>query len=129
MSFQFDRVINRRSIENLNKWKWYAEDVLPMWLADMDFLTPDTILQAIRRALDHGILGYERASQSLFEQISERINRRYGWAASPEMIVPVPSVNVGYQVAASVVCQAGEGVLVQPPVFYRFIDLGVTKIG
>lgn len=131
MSFQFDRFINRRSIANLNKWNWYPEDVLPMWLADMDFLTPEPIVNALRRTLDHGILGYERASQSLFEKVAERMNRLYGWAVSPEMIIPVPSVNVGYRIAASVICKAGEGVLIQPPVFYHFIgfpkDYGLTR--
>ena len=121
MSFQFDRFIDRRSIANLNKWKWYPEDVLPMWLADMDFLTPAPIVDALRRTLEHGIFGYERASQSLFEQIAERMKRLYGWEVAPEMILPIPNVNIGYRLAASVVCQAGEGVLVQPPVFPQFI--------
>lgn len=118
----FDRVINRRLIANLNKWKWYPEDVLPMWVADMDFLTPEPILNALRDALDHGILGYELASRSLLEMVAGRMKKLYGWAVSPEMIVPLPNVNVGYRVAASVTCKIGEGVLVQPPVFYHFID-------
>ena len=98
MSFQFDSFINRRAIANLNKWNWYSEDVLPLWLADMDFLTPEPILKALRGTLDHGILSYERASQSLFETVAERMKRLYGWAVLPEMIILVPSVNVGYRV-------------------------------
>ena len=131
MSFQFDRFVNRRGIANLNKWKWYPEDVLPLWLADMDFLTPEPIIAAIRRALEHGILGYERASQALLELVAGRMNRLYGWVVSPDTIIPIPSVNVGYRIAASVVCTAGEGVLIQPPVFYHFIgfpkDYGFTR--
>lgn len=118
----FDQFIDRRSIENLNKWKWYPEDVLPMWLADMDFPTPKPIVDSIRRVLDHGILGYERASSSLFEQIAGRLDRLHGWKIPPDSIIPVPSVSVGYQVAASITCKPGEGVLVQPPVYHHFVD-------
>lgn len=122
MSSEFDRVINRRAISNLNKWKWYPADVLPMWIADMDFLTPQPILDALRGALAHGILGYELASPSLLEAIAGHLIRSYGWQVSPEMIVPAPGVNVGLRVAALVTCRPGDGVLVQPPVFYHFID-------
>ena len=58
MSYSFDPIINRRAIANLNKWNWHPEDVLAMWVADMDFLTPQPVIEALRQALDHGILGY-----------------------------------------------------------------------
>ena len=123
---EFDQCRNLRSIPNLIKWQWYAEDVLPMWVADMDFPAPQPIRAAIQRVLDHGVLGYASASFSLFEQIAVRMQRLYDWKIAPESIVPISSVNVGYQVAASLVCQPGEGVLIQPPIFYRFVDFPAT---
>jgi cysteine-S-conjugate beta-lyase len=122
MTYDFDQIIDRRAAVNLNKWKWYPEDVLPMWLADMDFLTPQPIRDALHAALDQGILGYELPAPSLFEKIAARLERLYCWEVSPEMIVAVPGVNAGFRVAASVACMPGEGVLVQTPVFYDFLD-------
>jgi cystathionine beta-lyase len=122
MSYDFDSCIDRRSIANLNKWNWYPEDVLPLWIADMDFRTPEPILDALRAALDHGILGYEFASSSLLELVAGRAQQVWGWTIAPESIVALPNVNIGYRVAASSACRAGEGVLMQPPVFYDFVD-------
>lgn len=122
MSYDFDSRIDRRSIANLNKWNWYPEDVLPLWIADMDFRTPEPILRALRAALDHGILGYEFASSSLLELIAGRLQLMWGWTVAPESIVALPNVNIGYRVAAATACRAGEGVLMQPPVFYDFVD-------
>jgi cysteine-S-conjugate beta-lyase len=92
----------------------------------MDFLTPTPILEALRGALNHGILGYELASRSLLELIAGRLERLYGWVVAPEAIVPIPNVNVGLRVAAWVVCSKGNGVLIQPPVFYPFIKIPVA---
>jgi len=62
MAYNFDLVINRRNPENLNKWTRYQRDVLPMWVADMDFQAPPPILNALHKAVDHGVLGYELPS-------------------------------------------------------------------
>jgi len=113
----FNHIIDRRSISNINKWKWYPEDVLPFWVADMDFPAPRPILDALRQALEHGILGYEIAPQSLLELISGRLYKLYLWDVSPEMVLPVPGINIAYRTAASITCQPGEGIIVQPPVF------------
>src|SRR5512141_466352 len=115
MSYDFDSRIDRRSIANMNKWNWYPEDVLPLWIADMDFRTPEPIRRALRAALDHGILGYEFASSSLLELIAGRLQLMWGWTVAPESIVALPNVNIGYRVAAAIACRAGEGVLMQPP--------------
>lgn len=123
---EFDQCRNLRAIANLIKWKTYPADVLPMWVADMDFPAPQPIRAAIQRELEHGVLGYASASFPLFEQIAGRMQRWYDWKIAPESIVPIASVNVGYQVAASLVCKPGEGVLIQPPVYYRFVDFPAT---
>ncbi len=122
MSSAFDRIIDRRTILNINKWKWFADDVIPLWVADMDFQTPSPILDALHQALEHGILGYELASPSLMELVSERLNRMYGWTAAPETIIAIPGVDAGLWAAAAMICKPGEAVLVQPPVFHHFID-------
>jgi cystathionine beta-lyase len=122
MPTDFDQLIDRRAIRNINQWKYFPEDVLPLWVADMSFRTPQPILDAVNAALDHGVLGYELPGPELFETVARRLGHLYGWTVAPEMIVAVQGVNAAICIAASVACQPGEGVLVQPPVFHHFID-------
>lgn len=128
MDFQFDRVIDRRAIDNINKWTWYPDDVLPMWLADMDFLTPGQITQAMRAALEHGIFGYELAGKALLETVAARIKKLYIWEVSSEMIIPIPGVGPGMSAVIRMASAPGEGILMQPPVFPPFIQ-GPSSLG
>ena len=70
MTTDFDLVINRRNTNNLNKWTTYPKDVLPMWVADMDFRSPKPILDELRKAVDHGVFGYELPPASLKETVA-----------------------------------------------------------
>ena len=99
----------------------------PTWT----FAPRSPILDELRYALDHGILGYELGSPELLAVVAARLQRLYGWNVEPEMIVPVLNVAIGYRVAASIVCAPGQGVLVQPPVFHDFVEFpslyGLTR--
>src|SRR5574342_687335 len=129
MSFQFDKVINRRTIDRINKWSWYPEDVLPMWVSDMDFLTPRPVIRAIQAALKHGILAYELAGRRLLETVATRMERLYAWKISPEMIVPLPGIGAGMSVFVRIASTPGEGILVQPPIYPPFIQGVSLQIG
>lgn len=120
MPYNFDLIPNRRNPDLLNKWTKYSKDVLPMWIADMDFQSPKPIRDALHKALDHGVLGYELPSQKLLETVAERMDRLYGWKVSPEMIVPLTGVNIGYNVATRTYCTHGKGYLIQTPVYNEF---------
>ncbi len=122
MTTSFDETVDRRKIFNVNQWKWYPDDVLPLWLADMNFRTPQPILDTLQAALEHGILGYEMASPALLERVAARLEKLYHWQVAPESIVPVPGVEAGVHIAASLFCQPGQGVLLQPPVYQHFIQ-------
>ena len=74
MTSDFDRLIDR-SCTNAIKYDAYPQDVLPMWVADMDFRAPQPILDALQRKIEHGIFGYERASQRLLETVAGRVRR------------------------------------------------------
>lgn len=118
---------SRRATESL-KWRLYAPDVLPLWVADMDVAAPEPVLEALRRRLDHGILGYPEASMSpeagaegLREVLVDRLVRRYGWEVPPEAIVFVPGVVTGFNLACHALGQPGDAVLVQPPVYTPFL--------
>lgn len=130
MPYNFDTIINRRSTNSI-KWEKYPEDVLPLWVADMDFLTPKPILEAIQTFLEQGILGYETPSRPLLESIAARMDKLYGWKIEPEMVVANPGIVSGFNAAARAVCEPGEGILVQPPVYFPFLNvhenLGLTR--
>ena len=122
MPFSFDQIIDRSGTRSL-KWTAYGRDVLPLWVADMDFQAPEPARQALREAVDHGIFGYEMPQRKLAQTVAARMHRLYGWQVSPEWVLPIPGVVVGFHVAARAACRAGEGILVQPPVYPPFLHV------
>jgi cystathionine beta-lyase len=122
MPFDFDTVIERHDT-NCVKWRHYPQDVLPLWVADMDFPAPEPILKALECTLEHGILGYESPGQELRETVAARMQTLYGWQVSPEAVVATPGVVAGFAAAAHTLCQAGEGIMVQPPVYPPFLKV------
>jgi cystathionine beta-lyase len=121
--YNFDRIPNRRTPGVLNKWTWYSKDVLPLWVADMDFPAPKPILDELRKAVNQGVLGYELASTTLLETVAARMDRLYGWKVKPEWIVPVTGIVSGFNVAARAFGSSKKGYLVQPPVYNEFHEV------
>jgi cystathionine beta-lyase len=122
VAYNFDRVPNRR-IPGDVKWTYYPQDVLPFWVADMDFPSPKPILDALRKAVNHGVLGYELASPALLETVAARMLRLYGWKVKPEWVVPVTGIVSGFNVAARAFGSPKKGYLIQPPVYNEFHEL------
>ena len=120
MAHNFDTIPNRRAIHFVNKWTWYPKEVLPMWIADMDFPAPPPILNALQKFVEHGDLGYQLPSMPLYEGIAARLEKLYDWKISPHMIVPISGVNSGYNVAARTFCTSRRGYLIQTPVYNEF---------
>jgi len=116
MTYDFDQVIDRRASDSF-KWHVYDEDVLPLWVADMDFRCPEPIVNAVRQRADHGVFGYCQASPELREVVLERLQRLYGWAVPAEALVFMPGVVPGFNVAARATASPGDGMLVQTPVY------------
>jgi cystathionine beta-lyase len=122
MAYNFDSIIERRGTNSF-KWRQYPEDVLPLWVADMDFAAPEPIVAALRAKVEHGVFGYEMPSGELAETVATRMQKLYGWQISPEAVVATPGVIAGFTAAAQTVCSAGQGILVQPPVYPPFLNL------
>lgn len=123
MPYNFDRVPNRRNPARRNKWNYYPKDVLPMWVADMDFPAPKPILNALHRAVDHGVLGYELPPRSLQETVAARMARLYNWKVDPEAIIATTGIVSGFNVAARSFCTPKRGYLVQTPVYNEFHEV------
>jgi cystathionine beta-lyase len=124
MAYNFDRVPNRRIPGVINKWTYFPqEDLLPMWVADMDFPSPKPVLDALRAALNHGVLGYELPSRPLLETVADRMDRLYRWKVKPEWVIPVTGIVSGFNVAARAFGSPKRGYLVQPPVYNEFHEI------
>ncbi len=123
VAYNFDRTPNRRTPGVVNKWTYYPQDVLPMWVADMDFPAPQPILDELRKAVNQGVLGYELASNTLLETVAARMDRLYGWKVKPEFVVPVTGIVSGFNVAARAFGLPKKGYLVQPPVYNEFHEV------
>ena len=120
MAYNFDQIIDRRGSDSV-KWGYYDEDVLPLWVADMDFASPEPVIRALCERADHGVFGYGMAPPELTEVIVDRLQRLYGWQVSPEALVFVPGVVIGFNLACRAVASPGEGVLVQTPVYFPIL--------
>ena len=116
----FDRVIDRRHSDSL-KWHAYDEDVLPMWVADMDFASPSVVIDALESRVRHGVFGYSRECQELREKVVERMWEMHRWRISEASIVFLPNVVSGFNLAAQAVCRPGDGVIYQPPVYFPIL--------
>jgi cysteine-S-conjugate beta-lyase len=122
MSYDFDRVIDRRSTES-NKWHKFPPDVLPLWVADMDFPSPEPVIRALRERVEHGFFGYGAEQPEFHEVTCERLLKRYGWKVQPEALVLLPGVIAGFNMAARAIAGPGDGILMQLPVYPPILRL------
>ncbi len=113
----FDRDIDRRSIADCKKWRLFPADVLPMWVADMDFAVAEPIVDALRKRLAHPVFGYAQAPDALKAAIVDWLAARHGWHVAPEHLVFLPGVEPGFNMALKAFLTPGDGVLVQTPAY------------
>lgn len=119
----FTSTPNRRKFTTDIKWNLYDKDVLPMWVADMDFRAPEPILDALRRQLDHGVYGYEWADKELLTAVAERMDALYGWKVKPQAVSAATGIVSGFSVAARAFCSPKHGVAIQTPVYNEFHEI------
>jgi len=115
-AFDFDRVVDRRSTDS-NKWRKFPADVLPLWVADMDFPSPPAVVRALHARVEHGFFGYLTEHNDLPEVVAERVAKRYGWRVNPEAVVTLPGVIAGFNQALRALTSPGDGMLIQTPVY------------
>ncbi len=122
MTFDFDTPINRAGTDS-QKWQKYAgQDVLPMWVADMDFRSSPAIIAALQRRVEHGVFGYARPVKSTVDAVVEAMEARYGWKIEPSWIVWLPGLVVGLNVTAQAFAEPGDEVLTLSPVYPPFMS-------
>ena len=122
--YDFDRLTDRYGTNSLKYdfavERGYPADVLPLWVADMDFPAPEPVLDALRRAVDHGIFGYSDVKADYYEAAAAWFEQRFAWRPRPEWLVRTPGVVFAAAMAVRGLTEPGDGVLIQPPVYYPF---------
>jgi cystathionine beta-lyase len=119
MDFDFDIPVDRQGTQSLRWDKYAGRDVIPLWVADMDFRSPPAVVDALRRRVDHGVYGYTLPPPELTGLIVERMQRLYRWTVHHDWIVFLPGVVSGLYLAANRLTRAEEHILSPSPVYYH----------
>lgn len=119
MHHDFDELVERTGSDS-SKWRNYGADVLPMWVADMDFRSPQPILDAVHARVEHSVFGYGGESEKLQEVICERMSRLHHWQIEPQDVVLLPGLVCGLNVVSRAIGEPGDGVLISTPVYPPF---------
>lgn len=122
----FDNIIERRGTDSIkyDKMKDFigADDLVPMWVADMDFATPDFVMEAIRQRANHPILGYSFRPESFYNSVAGWMHRRHGWKVDLDQISFSPGVVPALYLALKGFSEPGDKIIVQPPVYFPFFS-------
>ncbi len=122
MAYDFDRVVDRHGTRSLKydfaKARGRSEELLPLWVADMDFPTAPEINQARADMVSQGIYGYSESTEDYFEVIQSWYERRFSWRPEAEWIVKTPGVVYAIAAAVRSLTEEGDSVLIQSPVYH-----------
>ncbi len=125
--YNFDKIIDRKNTDcikyDATEQFWGVKDAMPLWVADMDFETPDFIIDAIKKRLEHPVLGYTYKNKNHFESISNWLKKRHDFEVAPEHISGSPGVVAGLNLAIREFTEPGDEVIVQSPVYFPFFHV------
>jgi len=124
MPFDFDEIIDRQNTNSL-KYDFAAErgmpeDLLPLWVADMDFRTPPAVVDALVAAAQHGIFGYSDTKEDYFQAVQHWLSSRLGWQVEQEWLIKSPGVVFAIANSVRALTRPGDAVIIQQPVYYPF---------
>jgi cysteine-S-conjugate beta-lyase len=126
MKNDFDEIIERHGTDSvkydLAVRRGKKEDILPLWVADMDFRSPACVIEALKARADHGIFGYSTTGDKYFSAVAAWFKGSTGWEIKRNWLVQTPGVIAGVAAAIRALTEKGEGVLIQEPVYYPFAD-------
>ena len=124
MKYDFDRVIDRKNTYSLKYdfavEKGKPENVLPLWVADMDISTPPEVIDAIKAKAEHGVFGYTMPKRDYFEKVAEWFKTRHGWDADPDKFICTPGVVFAISTLIRAVTGESDAVIICQPVYYPF---------
>ena len=118
-NWSFDKVIDRSETQSA-KWDYFEKDLLPLWVADMDFRVPQPIINAIIDRAKHGIFGYSYFHSAYFDSVLDWFKRRYDWEIKKEWLAFTPGVIPAINLAIQSFSNPGDKIIIQDPVYYPF---------
>lgn len=120
--FDFDTPVERRGTASMKWDKYKGRDIIPMWLADMDFASPPAVIRAMRRRVEYGVFGYTLTPDELNDQVIAMLEQTYAWSVLPEWLVWLPGLVTGLNVACRAVGDEGDDVMTAVPVYPPFLS-------
>ena len=126
MKFDFDTLIDRRGTASVKWNKYGSRDIIPMWVADMDFACAPAIVEALHRRIDHGIFGYSEPPAGLVDATIAHLEKDYEWTVDPDWIVWLPGLVVGLNVVCRAFGREGADVLSAVPIYPPFLSAPVN---
>ena len=124
MTYSFDKIVDRRGSGDLKhgvlQERYGRSDLLPLWVADMDFETPPFITEALRQRLVHSLFGYTIVPEELWDVIIQWTLEHHGWQVQHEWLTYIPGIVKGIGMAINVFSEEGDKVIIQPPVYHPF---------
>jgi len=127
MKFDFDLLIDRSNTDS-EKWdKYKGRDIIPLWVADMDFRSPPAVIDALHERIDHGVFGYTAAPDSLVETVVSYLKKEYGWDVEPSWLVWLPGLVCGLNIACRAVGVQDDEVITFTPVYPPFMTAPVLS--
>jgi cystathionine beta-lyase len=125
--FDFDAVVERRGTASLKWEKYRGRDVIPLWVADMDFRSPPAVIRALQQRVADGVFGYTVAPEELNAVVVTMLESRYDWKVNPEWLVWLPGLVSGLNVACRAVGEVGDDVMTTVPAYPPFLTAPVNS--
>ncbi len=122
MTYHFDHIIDRTDTFSMKWDKYKGKDIIPMWVADMDFKAPPAVLKALQQRIEHGILGYTATPGPLNDMLIKRLSTLYDWKIEKEWIVWIPGVVCGLNAACSAIGKPHGKILTTTPIYPPFLN-------
>jgi cystathionine beta-lyase len=120
--FDFDTPVDRRNTASLKWDKYKGRDIIPLWVADMDFKSPPAVITALHRHADHGVFGYTMPPEDLLEAVMCMLEHTHAWTVKPEWIVWLPGLVSGLNIACRAVGEQGDAVITTTPAYPPFLS-------
>jgi cystathionine beta-lyase len=121
MEMDFDTPVDRRDTDCMKWDKYRGTDVIPMWVADMDFRSPPSVIDALSRHVSHGVYGYPNVPPSLNEEVQSQLDEKYGWKVNEEWIVWIPGIVTGLNIVCRSIGEDHDDVITAVPVYPPFL--------
>lgn len=120
-NYNFDAFIDRNRTASLKWDKYKGDDIIPLWVADMDFTSPDSVIEALKQRSEHGIFGYTLPPEELYEVVISRLQKNYGWKIKKDWLVWLPGLVSGINIACRATGSKGDEVMTVIPAYPPFL--------